>query len=190
MSRYILIESGPIREKAVAIQTEYYATTGAWEDWCRKKFGHADVYHNRRQMVGVARRPDGPGWKREKHGFWSPKITTTEGKAMAKEMADLPKLPDIGHTLFEDVDTIGVLIGWECGNMRRPCLLWSQDAIVAVLSSKDILGVSSRPQDLERLMAWPVPEGCREITPAEWDLICARHKVEAEAKKAAASATA
>lgn len=190
MSRYILIESGPIREAVVAMIDERDAAMKAWHDWAAK-FGAKRVYHNERTCVGIDCDPKQPGWKQDRRtGMWSPKVSTKAGKAVEAEMKALPTAPDLGRGGIFGSDSIDKLLGWQAGNLRSSYLVRAGDSITAVMPGRDIMGFS-RTQDLERLMAWPVPEGCREITEAEWDLIRARREVEHEAAaKAAAEAAA
>lgn len=191
MTRYILIESGPIREEVDRLMAERDAATKAWTEWA-SKHGAKGAFHDETRPVGVDVEPSGPDWKKKRAPIghmWSPKVNTKEGKSIAAEMQALPKAPSLGRGCLPGEDSIDRLLGWESGNMRPAYLIRDGAAIAAVMPGHGIFGDSCH-EDLARLMAWEVPEGCREITEAECYLIAAKQWVAEERAAAGAGGEA
>ncbi|MCA1940029.1 MAG: hypothetical protein LDL26_03440 [Caenispirillum bisanense] len=178
--RYFLIEAGPVREEAEALRDHYITTMRALKEWSHKTVGQSEFYHDYRRLIGFARKPQGEGWKQDrKQGFWSPKVSTKEGKALAAEMAQLPRLPDLGLDFFGE-DVIGKMIGWDSGALRRAWMLWSEDRIAIVLTATDFFGGTSE-EGLRKLMAFQPPEGLREISENAWKLQTTQAEADAKA---------
>jgi hypothetical protein len=102
---------------------------------------------------------------------------------VAAEIAALPAMPKVGHFWFDD-EVAGWLgweadyryttaAGWGVSFRGYPQLAWTTGSFLIVLPSREYSGDAYAA-------TFPVPDGCREISEAEWDLIVAQARVSAD----------
>lgn len=164
--RYFLIESGPILEKANDFRNRAAEAFAAHQTWAQSYQARRVFYGGRGLPVAldVPEKP-GAGWKKCKLGFTPSSAKTAEAQAVRSEIAALPVNP----ARQADNDEAAQWIGWQ--PRTRTHIAWFGDANVIVVSNKDFLGFGGVVVPLEHLVALPVPEGCRELNEAEFDLI-------------------
>lgn len=71
-----------------------------------------------------------------------------------------------------------------CG-LPHAQLIWTGGKFCAVVPMHGFFGEKTT-ETIAHAMAMPVPEGCREITQAEWEMISATEKVEQQKAREAA----
>lgn len=164
--RYFLVESGPLLKKAQEFRSRATAAFEAHRTWAQR-------YQARRVFYGGSGLPvaldvpekPGAGWKKCKLGFTPSSAKSAEAQALRAEISALPVNP----SRQADNDEAALWIGWM--PKTRTHLAWSGDTNVIIVSHKDFLGFGGEVVPLERLVALAVPEGCREINEAEFELI-------------------
>lgn len=188
--RYFTVEGGALLDKAKALRAEHEATHkilaafanqhGAKGYYCTGG-GFSAGREAPRLFALTPVHPLPPGWK------LSSRRNCMEPYAKEKELKEaikaLPALPNI-------IGEISAAIGWETrfpsstdpGRVygRPPCqMIWTNDRFCICAPLHGQLGGMS-DDTIQAAMALPVPDGCREITQAEWELISATENAERE----------
>ncbi len=191
--RYFLIEGGPVLAMASALREQRDgANTAAWE-WARRHGAHGVAtdaggipeMSRPENVVGVSRlgpQADNASW-RKLRGYYAPKAGAA---ALRAEMNALP--------CFPDMSALNVAIGWEGvpapgyrfqGPLAQ--LIWEGDALCIAIPTYSLFG-GVTVESARRAVEFATPEGCREISAAEWSLIGAQWAVEREKRQKAAAA--
>lgn len=191
--RYFLVERGPILQLASALRKQHdSASTAAW-DWARRHGAHGVMIDGGgipqksrpEKVIGVARlgpEADHAAWRKRQGGF----VPKAKALALRAEMDALPRYPDMS--------ALTVAIGWQGApapgyGFQGPLaqLIWEGDALcIAIPNYSLFAGVTI--ESARRAVEFAVPEGCREISAAEWGLIGAQWAVEREKRRKAAAA--
>lgn len=191
--RHFLIEGDPLLSRAKAVQETHDKARLAAVEFARKH-GAPGYYtsaeglfgnHRPVRVVGLMLADPVPsGWKvsgRGKHRMMVPRADAAEVSA---EMAALPEFPNLRAVANE-------MLGWDPnlswddaeskGGMGLPSaqLIWTNSSFCLALPLGRLFGPGDE-RSIRNAMAHPVPEGCREITEAEWALIDAQARVDRE----------
>ncbi len=187
--RYLLIEGGPHLDLARDLRTRYTAASDLAWAWARKHGaekvmtdgGGFPQGSRPQRVVGVGhlgRNADRGLWRKRAGGF-VPKVTA---RALVDEMRALQPYPAMPAE-------ISVAIAWVEApapgmNFRDPLaqLIWAGDQNGIVVPNCELLGFAT-VDSARRALDFPVPEGCREISAGEWDLM----EVTLNANRAAAA---
>lgn len=188
--RFFLVEGGDILEKARALRAEYDASHAVLAAFA-EKYGSQGYFctgggfgagRSAPRLYGlIPVRPLPAGWKLDsRRRYMEP---YAKEKDLRAEIKALPPLPNLRGE-------ISAAIGWETtypasdepGRIygRPTCqIIWSGDKFCICAPMHSNRG-GMTPDLIKAAMALPVPEGCREITQAEWELISATENAERE----------
>lgn len=189
--RHILIESGPILDTCRAMQAEHCAALKVADDFA-KTLGSNSIFTNgnslfpsRAKVIGLGIvTPLPKGWKLDRRRrFMEP---YAKAKDIQAQLAALPDFPDTRTTISD-------LLGWDPNVVEQgedgqtvksyavpyAQLAWSHDQFCAVIPLHDLFG-ETNADTIAKAMALPLPDGCREISAAEWELIKAQAEVAAK----------
>lgn len=180
--RYFLIEGDELLEKARARVDEIMRAALAWSEFAEER--GCDQYFEgwgTLAAIGSTKSTDPPeGWRRRKSlGGFIPNRSTTKGKAEQQAKEALPRMP-FNHIAIPDHTKLNNWIGWKPDYREENgggCL---GNAMHAWRGDQHVLTIPAEKHGA----TFPVPEGCREITKAEWNLIIAQAEVDAERARA------
>ena len=183
--RYFLVESGELLEKCRERFDRVHAARIAASKFAESlgAIGYYDSFDGRVWALepSPGKAPP-PGWRRDRKGRWVPS-GGKRNKEVQAQIDALPPIPvqhpHIGDPAPSQWIDFEPSHRYECpgGHGWRALPLCQH---VATHSAHALLVPA-----IEHGLTFPVPTGCREITKAEWELICAQAAVDAERRRAA-----
>jgi hypothetical protein len=189
--RYFAIEGGTLLERCQEIQAEWTIALKAASVFA-DTHGAKSFYTNANSLFAgpgslIGLDPVSPlpkGWKMSRRrNFMEPRA---DAKELREAINALPKFPDTKAAISEAIgwnpnisefDANGVVIS--SYGLPYAQLIWTGCKFCVVVPMHGLLG-DNTAKTIAHAMALPVPDGCREITQAEWEMISATEQVARE----------
>lgn len=194
--RYLLVQGGDIATLARSLRDQRFEMEKAVWAFCKKHdlkgwFVSDDFFGATPSGFMAARvsRPVPSGWRISERGKHEKMIPRKDAAELRAEIASLPTSPNLRRSISDAIDWKQDLRrdrddgDFSITTMPLAQLAWAGDAFVIAVPLSGLFGEDSADV-VECAMSLPVPLGCREISGAEWELIVARHKVDAEKQAA------
>ena len=196
---YVIIEGEPFLSRAKDFKARSIAAKSAWRQYLCEIGAEQGYGHNELASVVFPRGKVPTGWTaRDRKGRSRPK----KGSEAEKKLAALPTLPQgrevFGDAIVEDLryeSDGGHGMGAIGQNFWGPFVGWMSDVFFGIVphagnAAKNHLAEYPKDRIIGPAKGWTVPDGLREITKAEYELMLAEHNVKMEREKSAVAKAA
>mgnify|MGYP001228294961 CR=1 FL=1 len=178
--RYFLVESGELLEKCRDRLNRVHTARVAASEFARQRgaAGYYDGFSGKIFALHPGAGDPPAGWKTDRKGRWVP----SGGKRNKTVLAEINALPSIPqqHAWCVDKDP-AEWIGFPFCDVGSDGVMHgvSLPMYIATAGGEHAAHAIAVPAEHHGL-TFPVPSGCREVTEAQWKLICAQAEVDAE----------